>query len=71
MRLLQPEHIPREFDDRALHAKADAEEWNAAFSYELDGVDFSVDAARSEAGRDQHAIEVPEFGLHVFLRDAL
>ena len=67
----QAEDVAGEFDDRALHAEADAEKGNARNARVLDGRDLALDPARTEAARHQDAVDAGEGGGGVFPRDLL
>src|SRR5436305_10178286 len=51
-----PHHVAGELDRRALHAEADAEEWDALFARGADRAQFSFDAPRSESWSDQNPV---------------
>src|SRR5947199_2649035 len=51
-----PHHVACELDRRALHAEADAEEWDALFARVADRAQFSFDAPRSESWSDQNPV---------------
>src|SRR6476646_3818872 len=57
MRSIKTDHVPAKLDDRALHAKTDAKEWNAALASETNRFDFAFNSAFAEASRHEHAIE--------------
>src|SRR5689334_19986729 len=49
--------IPRSFDARHLHSKANAEEGNFALASELDAGDLALAAALAEATGDENTVE--------------
>ena len=52
--------VPREFDDCALHAEADAEEGDLALAGVLYGFDLSINAAVAESSGDKYAVYISE-----------
>ena len=54
----RPGHVPGEFDGRALHAEADAEEGHLVFAGVGDRPDLALDAADAEPARNQDAVLV-------------
>src|SRR5205814_6332358 len=57
------DNIPRELDRRALHTEADAEVGDSFFARVANGAQLSFDAARSEAGTDENAVDVRELAV--------
>ena len=64
----QPDHVAGEFDHRALHAQADAEEGNLPLAGKADRLDLALDAALAESARHQQAVEAGQqpFGPFAF-----
>src|SRR5262245_56190389 len=52
----QPDDIPSELDRRALHAQANAEEGDPAFTDVMNGFNFAFDAPLAEAAGDEDAV---------------
>ena len=69
--MLSPATWRAEFDDRALHAQADAEEGDVAFARVADGLDLALHAPVAEAARHQDAVTVAEVIGRVGRRDFL
>ena len=57
VRALEPGLVPRELDDRELHAQADAEVRQALLARVLDRPDLALDAALAEAARHQDRVD--------------
>ena len=53
---IKTHHVAAVFDHRALHAEANAEEWNAAFSRELNRLHFAFDSPFAESAWDQNPV---------------
>src|SRR6266542_3893749 len=67
----QARDMPRELDDSALHAEADAEIRHALLPGVADGLDLSFDPAVPEAARDEDAVESGHMALEALALDAL
>ena len=68
---VQTEDVSGELGHRALHAQADAEEGNASFAGEADGVDLALDAAFAETAGHQNAVHAGEQPFGPFALDRL
>ena len=51
VRVFETADVSGELDHHCLHAEADSEVRDSAFTGEADGIDFAFDAALSEAAR--------------------
>ena len=65
------EHVSGELGHGALHAQADAEEGNASFAGEADGVDLAFDAALAETAGHQNAVHAGQQPFRPFAFDGL
>src|SRR5690606_26514690 len=63
--------VPGELDGRDLHAEADAEIRDVAFTGILGGEDLALDAAVAEAAGDQDAVDVADDRFRAVLLDRL
>ena len=57
------EDIASVFDDRDLHAEADAEVGNLVFAGITGGLNFALDAAAAKATGDQNAVDIGPAGF--------
>ncbi len=58
--VLEPEHVAAVFDDRELHAEADAEVRNLVLAREAHGGDLAFDAALAEAAGHEDGVHARE-----------
>ena len=67
----QADHVAGEFDHRALHAQADAEEGDVVGARIADGRDLALHAPGAEAAGHENAVQALEPGGHVLGVDLL
>ena len=67
MRLLQPQHIAREFHHRELHPVAQAEVGNFVLAQVVDGEDFPLYPARAEPSGDNDAVIPRKRNKRIFI----
>ena len=60
VRAVEPADVARELGDGDVHAEADAEVRDPALPRDLAGEDLPLPAARAEAARDEHAVDLLE-----------
>src|SRR5205085_12255541 len=68
---VEPEHLPRVLGDGDVHPEADAEVRDPALAGDAAGEDLPLPAARAEAARDEHAVDLLEHDGRLLERHAL
>ena len=67
----RPSDVPRELGDRDVHAEADAEVRDPALARDAAGEDLALPAARAEAARHEHAVDLVERRDRLLVRHVL
>src|SRR5581483_6183319 len=71
VRALEPDDVTRELRDGDVHPEADAEVRDAVLARDAAGEDLPLPAARAEAARDEHAVDLFELPARLLDRHAL
>ena len=67
----QTRAVPRELGDGDLHAETDAEVWDEVLAGVAGRADLALDAANTEAARNEDAVHLGEYLVDLFGREGL